>query len=351
MVSQIVNKFQDAGRFRVAHLAFRFTKSTQQARRASLGKLTEVLMVWLRLVRIRFKCGKIDCVLYPIGGPQLVPVVRDVLLLPVIFFLSKKVVLHFHAGGVPETIDKHPRLISALAKWLYSRVDAAISLTEWGCREPQALGISDVYAVSLDFADAFDPALISRSHTRPMHILSMGHLCEEKGTVILLQALGRLRKQGVGFKLTLVGECLFPFTEDELRQVIVQCELADVVVYRGVLVGQEKWQCYAESDLFVFPSLARESFGIVMAEAMMWALPVLAFDWRANREVLGYPPEALLAEERSVDGLTEALRAVFACREDLDTLGRTMRGVFLERYSAKKHASCLVDVLEAVCKS
>lgn len=349
MVSQIVEKLQDSGRFRVAHLAFRFTRNTQQARRASLLKIAELLMVWLRLAGIRLQNGKIDCTLYPIGGPQLVPTLRDILLLPGIFLLSRKVVLHFHAGGVPETIDTHPKQVSRLAKWLYSRADAAISLTDWGRTEPEALGIESVYSVPLDFADAFNPAIVSRHPQGPPAILCLGHICEEKGTVILLESLGKLRQQGFEFTLDLVGECLFPFTESMLGQVIEKFGMADVVTCRGVLSGYEKWRSYAESDLFVFPSLARESFGIVMAEAMMWELPVLAFDWRANREVLGNPPEELLADTRKCGGLEDALRTVLSRQEKWPAWGQRMRAAFLMKYSTAKEGARLIETLEKIC--
>lgn len=350
MISQIVKKLEDSERFRVAHLAFRFTKNTQQARRASLSKLAELLMVWLRLVGIRFQNGKIDCTLYPIGGPQLVPTVRDILLLPGIYLLSKKVVLHFHAGGVPETIDRHPKLVAWLAKFLYSRVDAAISLTDWGRSEPEALRIKNIYSVPLDFVDAFDPTMESGHSQGPPRLLCLGHICEEKGTVILLEALGNLHKQGFEFTLDLVGECLFPFTERMLRQVIEDLGMKDVVTYCGVLSGDEKWRCYAKADLFVFPSQARESFGIVMAEAMMWELPVLAFDWRANRQILGNPPEELLADMRKSGGLEDALRAVLSRQEKWPAWGRKMRVIFLEKYSTAKEGERLFEALEKICE-
>jgi glycosyltransferase involved in cell wall biosynthesis len=109
-----------------------------------------------------------------------------------------------------------------------------------------------------------------------------------------------------------------------------------------------KWERYAEADLFVFPSVARESFGVVMAEAMMWSLPVLACDWRGNREVLGNPPEQLLfpPEPDLTSQLQRALANVIAQRGRWSEWGNRNRQVFLERYDAAHHKGRLAETIQ-----
>src|SRR5438876_11093157 len=55
----------------------------------------------------------------------------------------------------------------------------------------------------------------------------------------------------------------------------------------GLLTGRAKAEAFGRADLFVFPTIAPyESFGLVLAEAMAWKLPVVASRWRGNSDVL-----------------------------------------------------------------
>ena len=59
-------------------------------------------VLW-RLFRIRMT-GGVDLMLYPVGGPHMVPIIRDILLLPFARLASRKLVLQFHAAGIAESM-------------------------------------------------------------------------------------------------------------------------------------------------------------------------------------------------------------------------------------------------------
>lgn len=96
------------------------------------------------------------------------------------------------------------------------------------------------------------------------------------------------------------------------------------VSYRGFVSGEEKARLFCESDVFCFPTYyPGETFGLVIAEAMAFGLPVLTTKWRGLPELLppSYPwiveprsPERLAeALPQMLDsGITEKLRALFA---------------------------------------
>jgi len=73
-----------------------------------------------------------------------------------------------------------------------------------------------------------------------------------------------------------------------LQEQIRELGVEGRVILSGLLTGRAKQEAFGRADLFVFPSVAPyESFGLVMVEAMMWGLPIVATDWRGNRDVLG----------------------------------------------------------------
>lgn len=57
------------------------------------------------------------------------------------------------------------------------------------------------------------------------------------------------------------------------------------VVFLGSKFGQELAECYANADVFVFPSLT-DTFGLVILEAMATGTPVAAFDAPGPRDII-----------------------------------------------------------------
>ncbi|MGH9905878.1 MAG: glycosyltransferase family 4 protein [Pyrinomonadaceae bacterium] len=322
----------------------------QQTRRAGLKKIGELFLVLWRLARIRAS-GPIDLLLYPVGGPQFVPLVRDVCLLPWMLFTSRKVVFHFHAGGIAETIHEHSFLLREIVRFLYRKGSAAIVMTEFGKRDAASLGITNVKVVPNTLEDTYDVTIVSRNLRAKPRLLYVGHLSHEKGTPSLLNAVAALRQSGVECSLELVGECLPPYSEEEMKSSIQRLGLQDAVEFYGLLLGKEKWNRFARASLFVFPSLAPyESFGLVTVEAMMWALPVVACDWRGNREVLGesfggicFPPGSNLA-----GALTDALRESFVQRGHWTEWGQRNRQMFETKYKAERLPARMAGVLESL---
>jgi len=101
MIEKTIAEFARSDRCQTVHLPFFFTAELKHARRGHPAKAFELFRVIWRLFRIR-AAGPIDILLYPTGGPQKVAMIRDLLLMPWIFLLSRRVVLHFHAAGIAD---------------------------------------------------------------------------------------------------------------------------------------------------------------------------------------------------------------------------------------------------------
>jgi glycosyltransferase involved in cell wall biosynthesis len=347
MIARILDELRSHSCFDVVHLPFFFTRDVRRTRRAGLDKVFELFAVLGRLAWIRAS-GAIDALLYPVGGPQLVPLVRDVCLLPWILLASKRVIFHFHAGGVAETIQHHSLMLRGIVRFLYQKGNAAIVMTEFGRRDATCLGINNVKVVPHTLEDTYDPGIVRRSIGSTPKLLYVGHLSHEKGTPSLLQAFAALRRTGADCSLELVGECLPPYSEDGMKSSIQRLGIEGAVELSGVLSGKEKWNRFARASLFVFPSLAPESFGLVTVEAMMWALPVVACDWRGNREVLGESFGGILFQPHPnlANALASALRKALARRQKWNEWGLINRQTFESNYKAEGSRSRLVEVLE-----
>lgn len=344
MVLDLLRELQANPLARVEHLPFHFTKDTQAARKGSFGKLVELVKVIGRLLALRLR-GPIDLLIFPPGGPQRVPICRDLLLLPWMLMVSRETVLHFHAAGIAETL-KNADLLPRCAAWLYGRCRHAVVMTHFNRCDPESCGISEIHVVPHVLTDTYDEKEIERDPGR-IRLFAMGHLCEDKGTRRLIEAVGMLRKDFPEILLELAGEPLSPYTHDELEADLKKAGLEGFVALAGVVSGEEKRRAFGRADLYVFPSTAPyESFGLVVVEALMWGLPIVASRWRGNEDVVGSSEGCVLfAPADSATALADGLREMIHRREKWLELGRQNRQRFLSHYDRNGRRNSLSELL------
>ncbi len=333
MIEKAVVQFAASDKCESVHLPFFFTPDFKGARKASVGKLVELIRVIIRLWQIRFR-GPIDLLLFPTGGPQTTPMLRDLLLLPWALLLSRRVVLHFHAAGIADELGKGKWVARCLAR-MYGQAFAALVNSDFNRRDPEAVLIKNVRVVPCRVEDTFDPSLVDRGGPGKFRILSVGHICLDKGTPQLLDAFAEILPRHPNLELELVGECLAPFTDQDLQRRIDRLGIRSSVRVSGILRGRAKAAAFGRASLFVFPTVAPyESFGLVLAEAMEWGLPIVASNWRGNSDVLTpqagaicFPVSANLASD-----IATALEQAIARRAEWPDWGKANRHIFEQRY-------------------
>lgn len=151
-------------------------------------------------------------------------------------------------------------------------------------------------------------------------LLSVGKLQPVKDPALLLLAYGMLRKEGVRCALGLVGDGELMPALRALAQGMPD------VHFLGFRNQSELPALYAAADVFVLPSV-RETFGLVVNEAMYAGLPVVCSDGVGCAEDLvrpetglifrrgrrGAPPADLAADPDGAAGrLAEKLRKICA---------------------------------------
>lgn len=344
MIERILKELEQDPRWRTAHWNFRFTPTFSTVRKAQLSKLLELCRVIGRAIALRLKFGRVDLLLYPSGGPQTVPVIRDILLLPVAKWLSRSVWVQFHAAGIADRLSAKTGLVEKLLSWAYRAVDGAIVMANFNRCDPEALGISKIEIIPHLIKDE-NPEGQSNSHPPPatrdslLTILYAGHLYDQKGTPQLVDAFAEVVKEFPETRLILMGEFLPPWSEAAFREQCERLNIADKVEWLGVLRGESKAEQFRKASLFVFPTIAPyESFGLVMAEAMMWGLPIVATDWRGNRDVAGpdawYCPVPSPVLPELATTILQALRESSRFAE----VGTRNRERFLEKFSFDSRA-------------
>jgi glycosyltransferase involved in cell wall biosynthesis len=142
------------------------------------------------------------------------------------------------------------------------------SLRMCGCREEQ-------------FVDSIDSGVLDRLYANPrithtgrnLRFFQNGRLVRHKGTDLVIKALKRTRNR-IEFDIIGRGPAL-----DTLKTLTAELNLQDRVHFIEWIPDHSKVaETLRQYRAFVFPSLA-EANGIVVQEAMVQGLPVIALDW------------------------------------------------------------------------
>jgi glycogen(starch) synthase len=112
---------------------------------------------------------------------------------------------------------------------------------------------------------------------RPFRILFAGLLLPCKGVDTLIMALSDLvnLKEVRDIRLDIVGQGAREYTE-ELCALVRQHQLDGFVSFLGFVPRQDLLTKYREYNVFVLPTKREEPFGIVIIEAMISGVPVIA---------------------------------------------------------------------------
>jgi colanic acid/amylovoran biosynthesis glycosyltransferase len=176
-------------------------------------------------------------------------------------------------------------------------------------------------------------------------LVSIGRLCEQKGQLLLIEALSRLHADGMAVDLALIGD-------GELRPAV------EAAIERGKLEGRVRilgWADSAavgkaldESRALVLPSFA-EGLPVVLMEAMARARPVLSTFVAGIPELVVPGRNGWLVPAGSVDDLAAALRQVLAAPvEELTALGQRGRADVLRLHDITNNARELVEHFRAL---
>jgi glycosyltransferase involved in cell wall biosynthesis len=128
-----------------------------------------------------------------------------------------------------------------------------------------------------------DAAAANRVPDQPKQfdVAWVGRVHPQKGVDDLLATLAWLKQRLPDFRAVIIGK-----SEDALAPLVHQMGLAGSVVFSGLVSEPEKFRLFKSSRVFVMPS-RYESWGIVVGEALVSGVPVVAYDLDCYRPVFG----------------------------------------------------------------
>jgi phosphatidyl-myo-inositol alpha-mannosyltransferase len=168
---------------------------------------------------------------------------------------------------------------------------------------------------------------IARYRDGVPNILFVGRMEPRKGLIHLLRAFRKLQRDGVRARLLLVGTGP---GEREARRYVLTRQLDDVE-FLGRVPEAQKAQLFKTADIYVSPATGRESFGIVLLEAMSAGAPIICSDIHGYRGVVRRERDGILVEPGNADALAASIRRLIddpALRAQLSRAGQERAQLF-----------------------
>jgi phosphatidyl-myo-inositol alpha-mannosyltransferase len=138
-----------------------------------------------------------------------------------------------------------------------------------------------------------------------LEVLFVGRAEERKGLPVLLRAFEALAEH-VPCRLVVVG-----VGEDEIEPHLADPAVSRRIDTRGRVSREELWRAYREADVLCAPSLAGESFGMVLTEAFAAGTPVLASAIAGYSDVVSDGVDGVLIPPGDPQRLAEELQLLY----------------------------------------
>lgn len=252
--------------------------------------------------------------------------------IPIIKFFNPniKIVLHRHDNGLME-LDK-----SVTQKELEC-ADLIMGCSNHVTKEIQNKFL-EITGKCKTIYNGVDIKSFSRKNNKKkdklLRLLYVGRISPEKGVHILLDAFNKIKKTHSIMSLNLIGPCnnsgqlekdfaaqLTETSKDKKIQnlrsfynkdyrLFLQKELDSKVTKKSFICGVPRNQLikyYHKADIFIFPSIWQEAFGIPIIEAMAASTPVIASKTGGIKEIVKNGETGLLIERSNANSLAKAI--------------------------------------------
>lgn len=324
-------------RVRLFHVRMAFSTTAESVGRAEFRKVVHLVAVIARVVYVRVRYGT-TMLLFPPAGPNRNPVLRDVVLLLMLRPLFRRVVFTFHAAGVSAFLDRCPWILRAPARRAYARPDGAIVLSSLLPPDAQRFRARRIAVIPNGIPDDAGEAPIPRSAERSARILVVGLLTESKGPLVLLDAAQRLRASGARFEIGFLGDFASFEFEKKARALCDAYGLSAVVRFLGQIPGPDRWDQFRSADILCLPTFYEsEALPLVIIEAMMHGLPVVATRWRGIPDLVEDGETGFLVPPAAPEELAAALQRLIHSPALRRAMGERARLRFVERFTLERH--------------
>lgn len=210
------------------------------------------------------------------------------------------VVLHIH-GGKFMTLGSRSPIQKALIKKMLGSADEILVLSSGESALIEKFGVGSINVLPNAIELGQMPQHRDQKNIRT--ILYLGRLDRSKGLDEIIEAVKTLKWQGFKFKFKCFGAG--PYKDDFIKG--MQGSIGDDFYFGGVVSGEEKFEAFATSDIFLLPSHF-EGMPMALLEAMAAGCVPVVSDVGSTATAVNDGRNGYLIEPKNVTTLVGKLK-------------------------------------------
>ncbi len=233
--------------------------------------------------------------------------------------------LHIEHGAGP--VRAHPRLVQRMAdlydrtlsRVLISRAILSCGISPASCRFLSDLGAKNPFRIRVpyDLSPFLSQTRLDGNRSEK-ELLFVGRLIDGKGLHDFLRAVGQVKEEFPGLRVTIIGSGP---EEDSVQEI---SNALGCVSFEGPMGRDRLATRYARSTAVVYPSYT-EGLGLVAMEAGAAGVPLIATRSGGPESLLLTPDRAYLVRPGDVEGIAGAIRRVLRNPEEARSKAASLR--------------------------
>ena len=259
---------------------------------------------------------------------------------------NKKLVLHYHNKGVQ--LKQHKLLDNILYRILFKNTKVILLSKRLYKDVSKYVKKEDVFICPNGIPVPNFVEEISPKINGVPKLLFLSNLIESKGVFVLLEALKALNDNGIAFHCNFVGG-EGDISLKQLNQKINDLNLQEYVTYLGKKYGDDKYEIFQSSDIFVFPTFYHnECFPLVLLEAMQFELPIISSNEGGIPDIVKDSETGFIVEKQKPKQLAEKIKWLIDHPEEVRLMGEKGQKYFLEHYTLEIFEKRMTHILNQI---
>ena len=224
-----------------------------------------------------------------------------------------KVFMKLH-GSEAESFGGASRPVSRMARYIAEKADGFGYFTTDELEAFAKLGFDREKffrvrnALEIPAAAGAAPEREHKEAGRSFELLFVSRFIPAKGLIETIEACERLRRRGVRFRLTCVGDGP---ARRAAEDAVGRLALGRVVTFTGYIPEAEVTEHFRRADIFVFPTSHAEGFPMVLFKAAALGLPIVTTKIRAAKDHMRERENCLFCT-KDPDDIAEKIAALIS---------------------------------------
>ncbi len=273
------------------------------------------------------------------------PFYKDASLALLVKIFRVKLIYHFHNKGV--SLNENLFFDDKLYRFTF-RNSKVILLSEYLYPDMKKyVDKNQVYICHNGIAET-NVKKTNAIERKTVKLLFLSNMIISNGLFVMLEACKLLQQKDIPFRCSFVGGT-GDLDGKKFQSEIDKLGLNDQVVYLGPKYGDEKYKIFADSDIFVHPTL-NDCFPLVLLEAMQFSLPIVSTNEGGIPDIVVDNITGFIVQPKDVEALAQKLENLILDADLRLSMGTAGRLKFEKEFTLNIFEQKIINILQNNCR-